>query len=66
MRVSVDTSICQGHSLCHIKAPQAFDLHDVEGWSVVRFPDGLVPAELEPLVREAVATCPERAISLTD
>jgi ferredoxin len=60
MRVTVDADVCQGHARCWEICPEVFDLDD-EGHAVVSRPD--VPVDLEPLVREAVANCPERAIA---
>ncbi|MDX6218299.1 MAG: ferredoxin [Frankiales bacterium] len=62
MKVSIALDQCQGHSLCHLQAPEVFDLDEVDGFSVVRLPDGTVPPELEAAVRTAAAACPERAI----
>jgi ferredoxin len=66
MKVSVDTSACMGHSLCHIDAPHVFGLDDVDGFSVVLLPDGDVPPELARTVRTAASGCPERAILIED
>jgi ferredoxin len=45
-----------------MQAPEVFDLDEVDGFSVVRLPEGAVPPELELVVRTAAAACPERAI----
>ncbi len=60
MKVSVDADLCQGHARCWEICPEVFDL-DEEGHAVVVQAD--VPAELEAKAAEAVANCPERAIS---
>lgn len=60
MKVSVDPELCQGHARCWEICPEVFDLDD-EGHAVVVNPD--VPEDLEAKAREAVANCPERAIS---
>ncbi len=62
MKVSVDADLCQGHARCWEICPEVFDLDD-EGHAVVVQPE--VPAELEDKARDAVANCPERAISAT-
>jgi ferredoxin len=62
MKVSVDADLCQGHARCWEICPEVFDL-DEEGHAVVIQPD--VPADLEAKARDAVANCPERAISAT-
>lgn len=64
MKVRVDPDKCQGHTLCAMKAPEAFELSDFDGHSTARFED--VPAELERAVRGAAATCPEEAIIISD
>jgi ferredoxin len=62
MRVVVDADTCQGHARCWEICPEVFSL-DEEGHSQAIAGD--VPPEFEDQVREAVANCPERAISLT-
>ena len=60
--MSVDPDLCQGHARCWEICPEVFALDD-EGYAVVVQPD--VPDELHPKAREAVANCPERAITAT-
>jgi ferredoxin len=60
MDVSVDPAKCQGHARCNLIAPEVFDL-DEGGYAVVIAEH--VPENLEAAVRNAVANCPERAIS---
>jgi ferredoxin len=47
-----------------MKAPDVFELSDIDGHATARFSE--VPKTLEAAVREAEATCPERAIILSD
>lgn len=62
MKVRVDQERCQGHTLCALTAPQVFQLNDVDGHST---PVGdEVPADQTEAAREAVLSCPERAISI--
>lgn len=61
MRVTIDADRCQGHARCWEICPEVFDL-DEEGHGTVKEPE--VPTELEAKVGDAVANCPERAISL--
>ncbi|MCC3331952.1 ferredoxin [Nocardia abscessus] len=63
MKVRVDPDRCQGHTLCAINAPAAFELSDVDGHATAIAGD--VPSDQEEQVREAVRSCPERAISLS-
>jgi ferredoxin len=62
MKVAVDADVCQGHARCWEICPDVFSL-DEEGHALVAVAD--VPPELEEDVEEAVANCPERAISTT-
>lgn len=63
MKVRVDPTVCQGHTLCAMRAPAAFELSDVDGHATAPFTD--VPAGQEDAVREAAHSCPERAITLS-
>ncbi|BBX94991.1 ferredoxin [Mycobacterium lacus] len=60
MKVSVDDQCCRGHGVCVTLCPEVFSLTD-DGYSVAITSD--VPNELEAAAREAIACCPERAIS---
>lgn len=62
MLVRIDPDVCQGHTLCAMAAPDIFHLDDEDGHAYVVSSD--VPPEQEELVRKAVATCPEGAISI--
>lgn len=62
MRVEVDPSRCQGHTLCAMIAPDSFELDDVDGHAHAVVDD--VPAEHRGRVLEAVQSCPEQAITV--
>lgn len=62
MKVQVDSQRCQGHTLCALNAPQAFELSDVDGHATPAFDE--IPTEQVDQVFEAMRSCPERAISL--
>jgi ferredoxin len=64
MQVRIDPDVCQGHTLCALAAPEIFLLRDEDGHAYVMSPE--VPPGQEDLVRKAVATCPEGAISITE
>ncbi|HUJ66919.1 MAG TPA: ferredoxin [Acidimicrobiales bacterium] len=64
MKVRVDPDRCQGHTLCAMGAPEAFELSEFDGHSSARFE--VVPPQLERQVRDAAATCPEQAIVISD
>lgn len=60
MRVWVDAERCRGHGVCVTLCADVFSLTD-DGYAVSI--DSDVPTELEQATREAVESCPERAIS---
>ena len=60
MKVSVDGTRCQGHTLCAMIAPDSFELDDVDGHASPT--SEVVPADQEDAVNEAVHSCPEQAI----
>ncbi len=64
MKVSVDETICQGHTLCAMTAPDIFHLRDEDGhaYVVVEEPTGAQAA----LARRAADGCPERAILIVE
>ncbi len=62
MLVRIDPDVCQGHTLCALAAPEIFHLGDEDGHAYVVSAE--VPSDQEELVRNAVATCPEGAISV--
>ncbi|MGA5544592.1 ferredoxin [Mycobacterium sp. NPDC051198] len=64
MKVSVDASRCQGHTLCAMIAPDSFELDDVDGHSSPV--SDVVPADQEDAVREAAHSCPEQAILIEE
>lgn len=64
MKVFVDSQRCQGHTLCSMIAPDAFQLSDIDGTASPV--SEVVAPELEDAVREAVQSCPEQAISIEE
>jgi ferredoxin len=63
MRIRVDPEKCQGHTLCAMRAPDLFELSDVDGHSSATVTD--VPAELQDDAREAADSCPEQAMVIS-
>jgi len=61
MHVIFDRVRCQGHGLCVIHAPDAFELA-ADGYCLPG--ERPVPPAFEAQARRAVAGCPERAITL--
>lgn len=64
MKVRVDETRCQGHTLCAMAAPEMFTLSDFDGHSSAVTEE--VPPAFEGAVREAAETCPEQAIVISD
>jgi ferredoxin len=64
MRVRVDTSRCQGHTLCAMIAPESFVLDDVDGHASAVAE--AVPEQHQRQVREAAQSCPEQAIVIEE
>ena len=63
MRIKLDSSKCQGHGRCYALAPDVFESDD-EGYAVLLFGDGEVPANLEHAAQLAADNCPEYAIEV--
>ena len=63
MRVYVDDDQCRGHGTCCGLCPEVFQLTD-KGYAVTGASE--VPAQYRELVREAVAECPEGALSIAE
>ncbi len=64
MRVRVDQDVCQGHGVCHMSAPELFQLRDEDGQAYVESEE--VPAGMEDAAQLGEASCPERAITVWD
>ena len=60
MKVSVDGTRCQGHTLCSMIAPDSFELDDVDGHASPV--SEIVPDDQQDQVAEAAHSCPEQAI----
>jgi len=60
MKVTVDGTICQGHTLCAMAAPRVFQLDDEDGHASAISED--VAPELAGSAHEAQRSCPEQAI----
>jgi ferredoxin len=60
--VEVDAGRCQGHTICAMRAPEVFELSEIDGHASVRIsrPEG----ELQAKAREAAGSCPEQAITI--
>ncbi|MDA4106811.1 ferredoxin [Mycolicibacterium holsaticum] len=64
MKVKVDPTRCQGHTLCAMIAPDMFELSEVDGSSSAV--TDVVPTDQEERIREAAQSCPEQAIILEE
>ncbi len=60
MRVTVDLTVCESHGRCEFVAPTLFRLSDD---LVLRYEEDPADSYLEQ-IKEAIAACPTRAISL--
>ena len=65
MKIRLDEDLCVGHGRCYALAPDVFDADDV-GHCVLRFADEDVPVTLVDSARQAVANCPEDALTIDD
>jgi ferredoxin len=62
MRAHVDLNVCQGHGVCHMSAPQVFELDEQDGHAIVMLDP--VPSDLEADAQLGADSCPERAIMI--
>jgi ferredoxin len=62
MRAHVDLNVCQGHGVCHMSAPQVFELDEEDGHSIVMVDP--VPPEMQADAQLGADSCPERAIMI--
>jgi ferredoxin len=65
MRVLIDDAKCSGHGRCYTLSPEMFDCDD-EGFPVILAPSFDAGGDRERQARLAVASCPERAISVVE
>ncbi|MDA8290739.1 MAG: ferredoxin [Actinomycetota bacterium] len=63
MKVVIDTDRCQGHGQCAVIAPGVFAVGDDEKAHLLLLPGTEVPGCEEPTVDDAIAICPEAALS---
>jgi ferredoxin len=64
MKAHVDQETCEGFGLCSEILPEVFLLDDL-GYAYTSG-DGEVPADREDQARQAVHTCPVKAITVRD
>lgn len=65
MRLTVSGDLCTGHGRCYSLAADLLD-YDDEGYVTARGQVVDVPADQADDARNAVGSCPERAIRLID
>ena len=63
MKITLDSSKCQGHGRCYALAPDLFDSDDL-GQAVLLLDGADVPPELESAAQLAADNCPEYAITV--
>ncbi|MFC0449591.1 ferredoxin [Rhodococcus jostii] len=61
-RLLVDRSVCAGHGMCYSRSPEVVDCDDAGYPMILR--DALGFDEHIAAAEEAVAVCPERALTL--
>jgi ferredoxin len=66
VRLTVSSNGCRGHGLCYSLAPDLLEDDDDEGYVSIRGQVVDVPADQVAAVRNAAASCPERAIDLIE
>jgi ferredoxin len=66
MKLTVHADRCRGHGLCYSLAPDLLEDDDDEGYVAVRGQVVDVPVDQVDHVRNAAASCPERAIVLLE
>lgn len=64
MKVALDTSMCVGHAQCSAICPSVFG-NDEFGYAVL-IGDGRVDPADAVVAADAVASCPEQAISIVE
>lgn len=64
MQLHVDPERCRGHARCLTIAPEAFDFVETEDHAVAI--PGAEKSVARAVLEEAVAECPEQAITLHD
>jgi ferredoxin len=64
MRIGIDQHTCIASGLCVLAVPEVFDQREEDGVVVLLTDDP--PAELREAARQAAATCPARAITVTE
>jgi ferredoxin len=64
MKVAIDSSMCVGHAQCSAICPSVFG-NDEFGYAVL-IGDGTVREEDRADAADAVASCPEQAISVVE
>ena len=62
MKLKVDSNRCQGHTLCHLVAPDLFALSEIDGHASPTVAE--VPEEMIGEAQIAADGCPEQAISV--
>lgn len=63
MKVSVNREKCQGHGRCYLTNPEAFDVDDDYGHSIVILPNEMTDdPKMQERVSNAADSCPEDAI----
>ncbi len=63
MRVTVNSDLCMGHTLCNAIGPDVYALDDQGHCDPLTTE---LPSELQAQARQGADACPERAITIVD
>ena len=66
MKLSIRHDLCRGHGRCYTVAPDLLEDDEDEGYVTARGQVVDVPFDQADAARDAVGSCPERAIQLID
>ncbi len=64
MKVTVDPTVCREYANCIIESPDVFDISEENSKAFVLIAEP--PSDLHDEVRRAVASCPVKAITITE
>ena len=64
MRIVLDLTLCDGHTLCAAAAPELFGIGEDDKAHLIL--EGDLGPECSSQVHQAISMCPMRAISLAD
>jgi ferredoxin len=63
MQIRIDSDRCEGHAQCYFIAPDLFSVDEQGHGRVI---DPHIAEEYQDIARQAMKSCPERAITIED